>query len=240
MSLKTPPHPPKPKLIVLTGAGISAESGLKTFRDSDGLWEEHDVLTVASLRGWHENPELILNFYNQRRAQLDTVEPNQGHLALAELEDEFEVVIITQNVDDLHERAGSSRILHLHGQLRKMRSSVDESIVLDWESDLKMGQLCPKGSQLRPHVVWFGEPVPAIEDAQFEMQETDAVMVIGTSMQVYPAAGLVDYVDPHVPIWYVDPHPAPMDLPNLEVIAHPATIGVPKAIEHIRKRFLSS
>ena len=165
----------RPKIVILSGAGMSAESGISTFRDANGLWENHDVMDVASWRGWQVNPGLVLNFYNQRRAQLHTVHPNQGHQALADLEDDFEVVIITQNVDDLHERAGSSNILHLHGELRKVRSTLDDHLILDWEEDLNLGQTCPKGSQLRPHIVWFGEMVPAIESAQKERQMIESL-----------------------------------------------------------------
>ena len=227
----------KPKLIVLTGAGISAESGISTFRDANGLWENHDVMEVASWGGWLKNPELVLEFYNQRRAQLHEVEPNLGHLALAQAEAFFDVVIVTQNVDDLHERASSSKILHLHGELRKIRSTVDHTLIQKWEDDVKIGQLCPKGSQLRPHIVWFGEQVPMIEFAQAELEKADAIMVVGTSMQVYPAAGLVSYAPPSVPIWYVDPNPGVIEDVDYQVIPLPATKGVPQALEEIKTYF---
>lgn len=194
-------------LVVLTGAGISAESGLKTFRDADGLWEGHDVMEVATPQAWAKNPELVQRFYNERRKQLFEVEPNQAHYILAELEEHFDVHVITQNVDDLHERAGSSKVLHLHGELKKVRSSVDEHLIYDCEGwELKMGDLCEKGSQLRPHVVWFGEAVPMMEEASAISQEADIFIVVGTSLQVYPAAGLVQYAPSACPVYVVDPH----------------------------------
>ena len=179
------------KLVVLTGAGMSAESGIKTFRDAGGLWEGHDVMEVASPQGYRNNPELVLEFYNQRRKQLKEVEPNQGHFNLAGLEEHFHIDIITQNVDDLHERAGSSNVLHLHGELRKVRSTYNPSLIYHWEDDLVLGDTCEKGSQLRPHIVWFGEAVPMIEKAAKIVEQADILVIIGTSMQVYPAAGFV-------------------------------------------------
>lgn len=216
------------KLIVLTGAGISAESGIKTFRDSDGLWEGHDVQEVATPEGFRKNPELVLEFYNQRRRQLHEVKPNAGHLILAELENHFDVHIITQNVDNLHERAGSSKVLHLHGELLKVRSTRNENHILDWTTDLVLGNLDQNGHQLRPHIVWFGEAVPALEEAVDIAEQADYFAVVGTSLQVYPAAGLVNYAPHHVPVFYVDPKPAIIyDLPNrLEVIAEPASTGM--------------
>src|SRR5690606_12179567 len=184
------------KIAVLTGAGISAESGIKTFRDADGLWEGHDVNEVATPEGWRRNMELVLDFYNQRRRQLFEVEPNNAHLALAALEDRFEVSIITQNVDNLHQRAGSTKVIHLHGELLKARSSVDPKLIFDWEEDIKLGDLCKHQQQIRPHIVWFGEAVPMLEKAVEIVSEADIIMVIGTSMQVYPAAGLLDYKKP--------------------------------------------
>ena len=219
----------KKKLIVLTGAGISAESGIKTFRDADGLWEGHDVMEVASPEGWLKNKELVLDFYNQRRRQLQTVEPNIGHKTLAKLESDFDVHIITQNVDDLHEKAGSSKVLHLHGELLKVRSTKNENYILDWNLDLNIGDVDPNGNQLRPHIVWFGEAVPALEQAIEITQQADYFVIIGTSMQVYPAAGLLHYTNKNVPIFYIDPKPTTIyDLANLlEIIPMNATEGVP-------------
>jgi NAD-dependent deacetylase len=203
----------KKRLVVLTGAGISAESGIKTFRDSDGLWEGHNVLDVATPEGWQKNPALVLDFYNQRRKQLREVAPNLGHQILAELENYFEVHIITQNVDDLHERAGSSNVLHLHGELLKVRSSTDINYILDWTIDLNLSDLDPKGNQLRPHIVWFGEEVPALEEALKITEQADIFIVIGTSLKVYPAAGLMEFTNPKTPVYYIDPKP--IQIPNL-------------------------
>ncbi|HEX2935523.1 MAG TPA: NAD-dependent deacylase [Bacteroidales bacterium] len=195
------------KLVVLTGAGVSAESGIKTFRDSNGLWEEYDVMTVASIEGWYKDPELVLKFYNQRRQQLETAKPNAAHTGLAELEKYFDVHIITQNVDNLHERGGSKNIIHLHGELTKIRSTVDPSYIIDiGYKDLHMGDKCPKGGQLRPHIVWFGEAVPAIEEAADVASTADVFAVIGTSLNVYPAAGLINYVPSKTPIYLIDPN----------------------------------
>ena len=229
----------KKKLIVLTGAGISAESGIKTFRDADGLWEGHNVMDVASPEGWHRDKTLVLDFYNQRRRQLHEVKPNQGHIVLAELEKDFDVHIITQNVDNLHEQAGSSKVLHLHGELLKVRSTKNENYILDWKGDLILGDTDDQGHQLRPHLVWFGEMVPALEDAVFITQQADFVAVIGTSLQVYPAASLMHYAPSHVPVFYIDPRPVSInDLQNpLEVIAMNATEGVPllrEKLSHFR------
>jgi NAD-dependent deacetylase len=225
------------KLVVLTGAGISAESGIKTFRDADGLWEGHDVMEVASPEGWRNNQELVLDFYNQRRRQLHTVAPNLGHKVLAELEKDFDVHIITQNVDNLHEKAGSTKVLHLHGELLKVRSTKNERYILDWNNDLNKGDVDPNGNQLRPHIVWFGEEVPALEEALDIVQSADFIAVIGTSMQVYPAAGLIHYGKPETPIFYIDPKPATLyDLSNpLEVIPMNATDGVPFLREKLLK-----
>lgn len=178
----------KKKIVVLSGAGISAESGIKTFRDSDGLWEGHDVMEVASPEGWRKNQELVLDFYNKRRQQLKNVLPNRAHEILAELQDNFDVQIITQNVDDLHERAGSKNVLHLHGELLKVRSVYNENYVLDWTEDINLGDFDDNGNQLRPHIVWFGEAVPALEEALPIVMQADYLIVIGTSLQVYPAA----------------------------------------------------
>ena len=227
----------KKKLIILTGAGISAESGIKTFRDSDGLWEGHNVMDVATPEGWHKNQNLVLDFYNQRRRQLHEVKPNRGHEILAELEKYFDVHIITQNVDDLHERAGSSNVLHLHGELLKVRSPKNLNYILDWKHDLNLGDLDPNGNQLRPHIVWFGEAVPAMEEAINLAEQADFFAVIGTSLQVYPAAGLIDYTNFNVPVFYIDPKPA--QIPNtgkrLEIISENASIGM----EILREKLLS-
>ena len=221
------------KVVVLTGAGISAESGIKTFRDADGLWEGHDVMEVATPMGWEKNQELVLDFYNQRRRQLREVEPNAGHLALKELEKQYDVHIITQNVDDLHERAGSKNVIHLHGELKKVRSTFDENLVLDWEGDLNPGDFCEHNHQLRPHVVWFGEGVPMMQKAMEITSEADILMIIGTSMQVYPAAGLIDFAPSEAPIYFIDPKPAVEPAANLKVIAENASEGVPKVVNQL-------
>lgn len=194
-------------LVVFTGAGMSAESGIKTFRDSNGLWEEYDVMEVASIDGWHKNPELVMKFYNERRKQLFECEPNEGHKGIVRLEEHFNVQIVTQNVDDLHERAGSKNILHLHGELRKARSSSDENLVYNidgWE--LKWGDKCEKGSQLRPHIVWFGEAVPAMAEAVKIVEKAEIFVVVGSSLVVYPAASLINYVPYNCPVYVIDPN----------------------------------
>ncbi len=225
------------KVVVLTGAGISAESGIPTFRDAGGLWEGYDVMEVATPEAWARNPKLVLDFYNQRRRQLREVVPNAGHQALVELEQWFDTVIITQNVDDLHERAGSSHIIHLHGELKKVRSTADPSLIYSWEKDLHWGDTCEKGSQLRPHIVWFGEVVPEITRAAREVSDADYLLIVGTSMQVYPAAGLVAHADPHTPIWYIDPNPQINyeleQMPHVTVVAEPASIGVPRVVQQL-------
>jgi NAD-dependent deacetylase len=194
-------------LVVLTGAGMSAESGLRTFREMGGLWEEYDVSEVATPEAWERNPALVLRFYNERRKALLEAKPNAGHLGLAKLEKHFNVRIVTQNVDDLHERAGSTHVLHLHGELRKVRSTADPRLVYDLDGwELKWGDKCEKGSQLRPHIVWFGEPVPMIVNAVQLVEKADIFAIIGTSMQVYPAAGLIDYVPRGVPVYLIDPN----------------------------------
>lgn len=227
----------KEKVVVLTGAGISAESGISTFRDAGGLWEGHDVMEVASPQGWQKNQELVLDFYNQRRRQLKSVEPNLGHQSLVELEDHYEVVVVTQNVDDLHERAGSQQVIHLHGELRKVRSIGNPNLIYPWVDDLKLGDHCDEGHQLRPHIVWFGEEVPMLQRAVFEIVEAHHVVIIGTSMQVYPAASLVGYAPRDASIYYVDPKPSInfelSMLPNLEVIAQKATMGVPEVVNRL-------
>ncbi|MFK7812340.1 MAG: NAD-dependent deacylase [Maribacter sp.] len=219
----------KKKIIVLTGAGVSAESGINTFRDADGLWEGHDVMEVASPQGFANNPELVLDFYNQRRNQLFQVEPNLGHLALAELEIHFDVHIITQNVDDLHERAGSSNVLHLHGELLKVRSTQNENDVTGWKEDLNLGDLCENGHQMRPHIVWFGEQVPLLDKAISITETADILIIIGTSMQVYPAASLINFVSTETPIYFVDPKPTvnSSQYKNLMIIENTAAKGVP-------------
>lgn len=218
----------KKNIVVLTGAGISAESGIKTFRDAGGLWEGHDVMEVASPQGFSSNPELVLDFYNQRRRQLLTVTTNQAHKSLVDLEKLFNVTIITQNVDDLHERAGSTDVIHLHGELLKARSTLGGGIT-PWSKDLVLGDLCENGHQLRPHIVWFGEDVPMMAKAIEITANSDILIIIGTSMQVYPAASLINFIDYSTPVFFIDPKPYIMNNPqiNLTVIAEKATIGVP-------------
>lgn len=226
------------KLVVLSGAGISQESGIRTFRDMGGLWEEYDVEEVCTPQAWEQNPELVMRFYNDRRKQLYGCKPNKGHFGLAELERDFDVEIITQNIDDLHEQAGSSKVLHLHGELKKARSSVDPSLIYDingWE--LKFGEKCEKGSQLRPHVVWFGEPVPAIQDAMRIAEQADIFVIVGTSMNVYPAAGLLNYVKPGVPVFCIDPNPVHI-YSNITFIKEKAGTGVVKLISLLKERGL--
>ncbi|MEM0517282.1 SIR2 family NAD-dependent protein deacylase [Aequorivita flava] len=222
------------KIAVLTGAGVSAESGIKTFRDSDGLWEGHDVMEVASPEGFQRNPASVLDFYNQRRRQLLTVQPNAAHLALATLDQTHDVTIITQNVDDLHERAGSKNVIHLHGELLKVRSTYDENLVLDWKTDLNLGDLCKNKHQLRPHIVWFGEMVPMIEVAAAVVEKADAILIIGTSMQVYPAAGLMQYAKPEAHIYFVDPNPSISENNRITVFPEKASTGVPKVVELLK------
>ncbi len=221
------------KIVVLTGAGMSAESGLKTFRDANGLWEGHDVMEVASPQGFAQNPELVLEFYNQRRRQLHQVTPNAGHRALVDLEKKFNVNIVTQNVDNLHEKAGSSTVLHLHGELFKVRSTVDENLVMDWTHDLVLGDVDGNGHQLRPHIVWFGEMVPMLEPAIEITMQADILLIIGTSMQVYPAASLVNYVKTGIPIFFIDPKPnvRESDFENLTIIPETAVSGVPPLVK---------
>jgi NAD-dependent deacetylase len=221
-------------IVVLTGAGISAESGIKTFRDADGLWEGHDVMEVATPEGFAHNPELVLDFYNQRRRQLFEVEPNQAHYDLAILESDFKISIITQNVDDLHERAGSTNVIHLHGELLKARSIFDDTDIMDWKTDIQLGDTCKKGHQLRPHIVWFGEEVPMIEKAVEICETADILIIIGTSMQVYPAASLMHYVPQNTPTYFIDPKPNIESKKHLTVIAETATIGMSKVIELLK------
>jgi len=222
-------------IVVLTGAGISAESGIKTFRDSDGLWEEHRIEDVATYDAWEKNRNLVLDFYNQRRRQLEQVQPNAAHFALAKLEEKFDVTIITQNVDNLHERAGSTKIVHLHGELTKARSTLDENLVYDiGYKDILPGDKCTKGSQLRPHIVWFGEAVPNIMMAGALTQKADILLVIGTSLVVYPAAGLMNYAPSSIPKYYIDPKAANSGyINNLTVIKEKAGVGVPALVEKL-------
>ncbi len=223
------------KIAVLTGAGISAESGLKTFRDDDGLWEGHDVMTVATPEGWKADMNLVLDFYNQRRRQLKTALPNAAHYGLVQLEEIYEVTIITQNVDDLHERAGSSNVLHLHGELLKARSSVDDNLIIDWPGDILIGDLCIKNSQLRPHVVWFGEAVPLLDMAAEKVAEADYIIIVGTSMQVYPAAGLINYAKAGSEVIFIDPQPNVRPQTNLKIIDKKAGEGVPIVVAQLLK-----
>lgn len=230
------------KIVVLTGAGISAESGIKTFRDANGLWEGHDVMEVASPQGWEKNQELVLDFYNKRRRQLLTVLPNAAHKALADLQEGFKVEIVTQNVDDLHERAGSKNVTHLHGELLKARSTFDDNLVLDWKKDLNKGDFCEFNYQLRPHIVWFGEAVPMFEIALEIVSNADILIIVGTSMQVYPAAGLLDFAPNGIPVYFIDPSPNISERENLHIIAEKAVKGVPKLVQQIlnSKKLLNS
>jgi len=215
------------KLVILTGAGISAESGLKTFRDSDGLWEGYEVTEVATPRGWRKDPGLVLDFYNMRRKNVADAQPNAAHYGLAELEKHFEVTIITQNIDDLHERAGSTNILHLHGEIFKMRSERNATIVKEIRGDIQLGDIAEDGSQWRPHIVWFEEPVPKIEDAIPLVQGADIFAVVGTSLVVYPAAGLVHYTRPGIPLYIIDKRiPYISSSTTIHAIEKPATEGV--------------
>ena len=228
------------KIAVLTGAGVSAESGLKTFRDSDGLWEGHDVTKVATPEAWNRDRALVLDFYNQRRKQAQEVKPNAGHYALADLEKHFEVVIITQNIDALHEKAGSSNVLHLHGEISKVRSTLDPELVYELDGwELKEGDKCGKGSQLRPHIVWFGEPVPMMESAMKEALSADVFIVAGTSLAVYPAAGLIDFIGPQGPKFIVDPKiPDIASRDNFHFYEEAASTGLPKIKEYLIENHL--
>ncbi len=227
-------------LVVLTGAGISAESGIKTFRDMGGLWEEYDVMEVASPQAWENNPELVMRFYNERRKKLLEASPNEGHKGLVVLEKYFDLHIVTQNVDDLHERAGSKNILHLHGELKKARSTIDPKLVYNidgWE--LKLGDTCEKGSQLRPHIVWFGEAVPAIAEAALICEKADIFVVIGTSLNVYPAAGLLDYAPKEIPIFLIDPNDVHTSYKNVSFIKEKAGTGVQKLIDILQNKYVN-
>lgn len=230
----------KKRIVVLSGAGISAESGIRTFRDSNGLWEGYDVMDVASPEGWSKNPKLVLNFYNERRKQALSAKPNLGHQTLADLESYFDVTIITQNVDDLHERAGSTNIIHLHGELFKSRSTLDESLIYDvkgWQ--LNIGDKCKKGAQLRPNIVWFGEMVPLMEVAVNEVKSCDLFIIIGTSMAVYPAAGLINYVNTKVPKYIIDPNlPDIQTKENMYLYEEKGSVGVPLVAKILCEKYL--
>lgn len=225
------------KIAILSGAGISAESGISTFRDANGLWEGHDIMEVASPIGWNKNPSLVLDFYNKRRRQLLEVKPNIAHYSIKKLESKFEVNVITQNVDNLHEVAGSKNVFHLHGELLKARSTKDDALIYDWENDLILGDLCEKGNQLRPHIVWFGEEVPMLQKAAEMVYDADIVIIIGTSMQVYPAAGLAGYAHRNADIYYIDPKPQISseiaNNPRLKIIKSIATIGVVELVNKL-------
>jgi NAD-dependent deacetylase len=229
----------KKKIVVLTGAGISAESGIPTFRDANGLWEGHDVMAVASPDGWFKNKKLVLDFYNERRRNLRNVQPNKAHYDLAELEKDFNVVIVTQNVDDLHERAGSANVIHLHGELLKAQSTrYPEEVYHLGDRDIQLGDKCEFGSQLRPNVVWFGEPVPLMDKAMREVSDADFFLVVGTSMQVYPAASLINYAPVEIPKYLIDPNIpeniGDMGIANLHTYEMKATEGVEKAIKDLK------
>ncbi|MCU0340719.1 MAG: NAD-dependent deacylase [Spirosomaceae bacterium] len=231
----------KKKLVVLSGAGISAESGIKTFRDTGGLWEGYSIEDVATPEGWRRNPQLVLDFYNERRKQGLTAQPNEAHLILAELEQYFDVQIITQNVDNLHEKAGSGQVLHLHGELYQSRSTKDPNLVYQMDGwELKLGDKCELGSQLRPNIVWFGEDVPMMEPALALTEEADIFVVVGTSLVVYPAAGLVYYVRPRVPIFVVDPNTPDIDgsVKNVTFITEKATTGMKRLKETLLKDYV--
>ncbi|MEZ4804138.1 MAG: Sir2 family NAD-dependent protein deacetylase [Bacteroidia bacterium] len=221
-------------VVVLSGAGMSAESGLKTFRDSDGLWEGYDVMEVASYDGWMKNPELVNSFYNDRRSQLSIVEPNAGHFAIKDLEEAYNTTVITQNVDDLHERAGSKNIIHLHGELTKLRSSKNNDLYEIGYQKLKYGSLCPKGGLLRPHIVWFGELVPMMERAVEMVKSAHILIVVGTSLEVYPAASLIDFVQTNTEIYLIDPNRhQDMESNKLTVIKNTAAKALPQLVNRL-------
>jgi NAD-dependent deacetylase len=222
-------------IVVLTGAGMSAESGIRTFRDAGGLWEGFEIEEVATPEAFEKNPKLVFDFYNQRRKQLFDVEPNKAHHYLKDLENYYNVTIITQNVDDLHERAKSSHVIHLHGELRKVRSTKDEAIVLHWETDLHLGDIDTKGNQLRPHIVWFGEPVPMLDKAIKIVEEADILVIIGTSMKVYPAASLINFIKFETPIYFIDPKPtvSKNNYKNLTLIKNGAVNGTKELLKKL-------
>ena len=223
----------KKKVVVLTGAGISAESGISTFRDSDGLWEQYRVEDVATHEAYLRNPELVLNFYNERRRQLFQVKPNEGHRQLVRLEEKYDVQIITQNIDNLHEQAGSTHVLHLHGELTKARSDRNDNLIIDiGDRDIHLGDKAPDGAQLRPHIVWFGEAVPNIEPVSEMCEQADYFIVVGTSMNVYPAAGLIHYVPRSAPCFLVDPKAVPISRP-ITIVQEKAGTGVKKVVDQL-------
>lgn len=227
----------KKSIVILTGAGISAESGLQTFRDADGLWEGYNVYDVATPEAWSRNPEMVQEFYNMRRKAVLEADPNPAHYALAKLEEKYSVTIITQNIDNLHERAGSSNVVHLHGIITKAQSSKNPNLLYDIEGwELKIGERCALNSQLRPHVVWFGEPVPMIEPAAKICSRADIYIIIGTSLNVYPAAGLSDYVPQEAEKILIDPKVPGVYLPNLRIVAEKASVGVPSIVEELLER----
>jgi len=225
------------KVVVLTGAGMSVESGLKTFRGEGGLWEGHKVTDVATPEAWNRDMEMVLNFYNERRRQLKSVEPNEAHQKISKLQEYFNLVVVTQNVDNLHERAGNQKIIHLHGELTKVRSTSHPHLVYEWEDDLNVGDFCEKGSQLRPHIVWFGESVPMLENGIQEMLDADIAIIIGTSMQVYPAASLIGFVPSDCEIYYIDPQPnISYELATrskVHVVKESATTGMSKLVDKL-------
>lgn len=224
----------KKKIIVFTGAGISAESGIKTFRDSDGLWENYRIEDVATPEAWRKNRALVLDFYNERRRQVLKAEPNAAHVAIASLQQMHDVTVITQNIDNLHERAGSKNVLHLHGEIMKSRSTVDPTLIYDIQgSELTEGEKCAKGSQLRPHIVWFGEMVPALEQAAEIIAQADVFIIVGTSLVVYPAAGLINYAPSWSDKYYIDP--AAASIPDFNIVQEKAGTGVPKVVEQLLK-----
>lgn len=227
----------KKRLVIFTGAGISAESGLKTFRDQGGLWEQYRVEDVATFEAWTKNMPLVLDFYNQRRKQVMEAQPNAAHKFISELQKEFDVHVITQNIDDLHERAGSKKVLHLHGEIMKVRSSVDQNLVYPAKkAEINIGERCEKGSQLRPHIVWFGEMVPEMENAYLIAEKAELFVVVGTSLNVYPAAGLLNYVNLNTPKWLVDPGEFNLDyIRNLKHIKQTAVNGVDELKKEILK-----
>ncbi len=226
-----------PKLIVLSGAGISADSGLSTFRDSGGLWEGYDVQDVATIDAWERNLKLVLDFYNWRRQDAAKAQPNRAHIALAEFEKKYPLQIITQNVDDLHERAGSSQIIHLHGELMQMKSSMDPNLRYPYLKDIQIGDKAEDGAQLRPDIVWFGEAVPMMDAAVDAIRQGDAVLVVGTSLQVYPAAGLLNFVPKNVPVFLLDKNPPAVNLPSERISASGAADGMDEMLARIEGYF---
>ena len=226
-------------IVVLTGAGISAESGIKTFRDSNGLWENHDIMEVASIDGWHKNPELVLDFYNKRRLQAESVLPNEAHTFLAELEQKHNTYIVTQNVDDLHERAGSQKVLHLHGKLSQAKSTINDDMIVDVTGkEIQLGDLCPMGSQLRPNIVWFGENVPEITTAEAICSEADIFIIIGTSLQVYPAAGLIHAVPNTAQVFIIDPNANELSVPNHYTVINSSAVEGVKTLDSYLQKLL--